>query len=58
MKVHDYATDPTLNEWEVPIAQAGNCVYQTAYGMPGMSYCEVPRLPGDLYNCGEHKHGA
>lgn len=51
---HDYASDPTLNTWEVPIAQAGLCVRQTGYGLPWMTYCKEPRgKDGDLYFCGE-----
>jgi hypothetical protein len=43
----------TDHEWA--LYQAGKCCYQTGYGLPWMTWCERPSVPGHpLGYCATH----
>lgn len=40
---------------EKQLAEAGQCPYQTGYGLPGTEYCGQPSKPGaDYGHCAGH----
>jgi len=43
----------TDKEWK--IASAGKCCWQTGYGLPWITYCRKPSMPGQPFGyCRQH----